>query len=157
LSFNKKAFRIVILVTITIVVGVFITLILLNQDQVPPITVAEFKSGMERALGNGTRITEVFQITKETWSIDLVTADSLPFWSFKMELYTIRDEQVLVMKGKMDFLSGRVVLEHVSGAVGTFVVPYEYQPDLPPDSYYLKIYWTNMGWFIQVFEFEEAS
>jgi hypothetical protein len=157
MSFNKKAFRSVILITITILVGVFITLLLLTQDQVPPITVAEFKSGMEGSLGNGTRITEVFQITKEKWSIDLVTAESLPFWSFKIELYTYLGEQVLVMKGKMDFWSGRVVLEYVSGADGKFVVPYEYQPDLPPDSYYFKIYWTNMGWFIQVFEFEEAS
>ena len=133
----------------------FTLLVLFSGGQVPPITVAEFRSGMEGNFGNGTLITEPFQITHDEWSIDLMTAESLPFWNFRMELYTISDDEVLVMKGVTDFWTGRIVLEHVSGADGTFVVPYEYTPDLPPDSYYLKIYWTRMSWFLQVFEFTE--
>lgn len=137
-----------------IVVAIFIVLsVVVSMFQGPPPNmVARFNGG--GPVSSDVRVTSSFQVQEEDWSISLTSGTQMLGWSLQVDLYEEgSDSSLCCLEGKWDLFLDRVVWELGSGTVGgTFIVPYEYKPDLSPGRYYLKVYSTNITWVIEIYE-----
>jgi hypothetical protein len=147
--------RIPILVLASVIVAVVLVFILLALvfSGTPPVEIAKFTGG--NPVSSDVVVTDVFQITKEEWTINLVSSTAFLGWSLRVELYEEGeyDNPIRSLLGKWDLLGDCVVWElSPETTEGTFPSPTDYQPDLPPDRYYLRIHWTKVAWCIHIFE-----
>ena len=148
-----KFYKILIILVIVVVVVFAVLSIVVDMFQgPPPKMVARFNGG--NPVSSDVRITDVFHVQKKEWSISLSSGIQILDWSLEIELYEEGGNIPLCsLKGKWDLLGDRVVWERGPGTTGgTFNVPYEYQPDLPPGTYYLAINWTRITWTIEIYE-----
>ncbi|UCC33891.1 MAG: hypothetical protein JSW53_02500 [Candidatus Bathyarchaeota archaeon] len=150
-----ESIRVEILVLTSVIIAIVLVFILPAWffSGTPPVEIAKFTGG--NPASSDVAVTNVFQVTKEVWMINLVSRTTSLGWSLRVELYREgeSDNPIRSLLGKWDLLEERVIWElSPETTEGTFPSPTDYLPDLPPDRYYLRIHWTRMVWCIHIFE-----